>query len=311
MQKALLPINNVQTQVIAEGRWVEESFPQGGKKDVVIVFPGNPGVPQFYEGFIKSLNLKLPSETPVWIIGHAGHIQPPKDLEINMPGNNEWHKYYGLTAQIEHKIQFIRNYVPNDAKIYLIGHSVGCWLILNVLKDEDISKRVEKCYLLFPMIENMADTPNGRFLKNFILRIVSLLLFLSWIFTFFPYYLKAFLIRLFSIFYGIPAKSINAVILLLQPSVLKRVFRLADEELKQVKELDHDIISQHIGKLWFYYSEKDQWTLISYYRNMKAKYPNIEANLCKHGFAHSFVLNHDKEMGEIVGNLINENISKV
>ncbi|XP_043505483.1 lipid droplet-associated hydrolase [Polistes fuscatus] len=311
MQKALLPINNVQTQVIAEGRWVEESFPQGGKKDVVIVFPGNPGVPQFYEGFIKSLNLKLPSETPVWIVGHAGHIQPPKDLEINMPSNNEWHKYYGLTAQIEHKIQFIRNYVPNDAKIYLVGHSIGCWFILNVLKDEDISKRVEKCYLLFPTVENMADTPNGRFLKNFILRIVNLLLFLTWIFTFFPYYLKAFLIRLFGIFYGIPAKSINAVILLLHPSVLKRVFRLADEEMKQVKELDHDIISQHIGKLWFYYSEKDQWTPISYYRNMKAKYPNIEANLCKHGFAHSFVLSHDKEMGEIVGNLINENISKV
>ncbi|XP_015176315.1 PREDICTED: lipid droplet-associated hydrolase [Polistes dominula] len=310
MQKALLPINNVQTQVIAEGRWVEESFPQDGKKDVVIVIPGNPGVPQFYEGFIKSLNSKLPSETPVWVIGHAGHIQPPKDLEINMPSNKEWDKYYGLTAQIEHKIQFIRNYVPNDAKIYLIGHSIGCWFILNVLKDEDISKKVEKCYLLFPTVEHMADTPNGRFLTKFILHIVNLLLFLTWIFTCFPYYLKAFLIRLFGIFYGIPAKHVNTVILLLQPSVLKRVFRLADEEMKQVKELDHNIVSQHIGKLWLYYSEKDQWTPISYYRNMKAKYPNIEANLCKHGFAHSFILNHEKEMAEIVGNLINENISK-
>ncbi|KAI4504481.1 hypothetical protein M0802_000031 [Mischocyttarus mexicanus] len=279
MQKAMLLVNNVQTQVIAEGRWVEESNPCKDKKDVVIVITGNPGVPQFYTNFIKSVNSKLPSETPVWVIGQAGHVQPPKDLEINMPSDNEWHKYYGLTGQIEHKIQFIRKYVPNDAKIYLIGHSIGCWFILNLLKDEDISKKVEKCYLLFPTIENMADTPNGRFLKNFLLHIVNLLLFLTWIFTFFPFYLKTFLIRLFGIFYGIPARSIDAVVLLLQPSVLKKVFRLADEEMKQVKELDHNIISQHTGKLWLYYSEKDNWTPISYYRNMKAKHPNVEVNL--------------------------------
>lgn len=106
MRKAMLPLNNVQTQVISMGQWVEESFPEDGKKDVVIVIPGNPGIPQFYEGFIKSLNSELPSETPIWVVGQAGHVLPPEHLEVNMPSDKEWDKYYGLTAQVEHKVNY-------------------------------------------------------------------------------------------------------------------------------------------------------------------------------------------------------------
>lgn len=306
----MIRVNDVQTQVITEGCWVEESFPQSDKKNVVIVIPGNPGIPHFYEGFIKSLKSKLPSETPVWVLGHAGHVQPPKGLEISMPGEKDWHKYYGLTAQIEHKIQFIKTYVPDDAKIYLIGHSIGCWFILNVLKNKDISKNVEKCYLLFPTIEHMANTPNGRFLTGFVSYIATILLYLSWIFTMFPYCLQAFLIRIFGIFYGIPGKYVDPVILLLQPAVLKRVFRLANEEMKKVKDLDDDAITQYGHKLWLYYGSMDKWVLPSYYHNMRSKYPNVDAQLCSRGFAHSFVLKDDVEMGKIVGDLINESISK-
>lgn len=310
MHKAMISCNNVQTQVISQGQWIEESFPQSCKKNVVIIIPGNPGIPQFYEDFMKSLSSKLPSETPVWSVGHAGHVQPPKGLEIAMPANEEWNKYYGLTAQVEHKIQFIKKYVPDDARIYLIGHSIGSWVILNLLKNEDISKRVEKCYLLFPTIERMADTPNGHFFTGFVFHLTAVLIFLSWIFTMFPYYLQALLIRIVGLFFKIPAKCINSVILLVQPSVLKRVLKLAYEEMKKVKELDNDIISRYTSKLWLYYGATDNWTPLSYYENLKSKYPNLEVQLCKRGFAHSFVLNDSKEMGVILGDLINENISK-
>lgn len=59
--------------------------------------------------------------------------------------------------------EFIKKYVPEDAKLHLIGHSIGSWMVLNILKDNFISKRVTKCYLLFPTIEHMAKTRNGRF----------------------------------------------------------------------------------------------------------------------------------------------------
>lgn len=106
MRRSMINCNQVQTQVISEGRWIEEEpRPQSSKK-VVLVIPGNPGVPRFYETFIKALNSRLTPDTPVWIIGHAGHVQPPENLEIAMPSNDKWAECYGLTAQIQHKVHF-------------------------------------------------------------------------------------------------------------------------------------------------------------------------------------------------------------
>jgi len=77
--------------------------------------------------------------------------------------------------------EFIKKYVPEDAHLYLIGHSIGAWFVLNLLKDNDIDKRVQKCYLLFPTIEYLAETRNGVFFNNFVgfyMSIVSMILIL-------------------------------------------------------------------------------------------------------------------------------------
>lgn len=305
----MLKCNGVQTEVITEGRWVEESLSETGNKHLVVVIPGNPGIPGFYVDFIKEINSKIPSETPVWVVGHAGHVQPPNDLAVAMPDDSRWKEHYGLTAQLEHKIQFIKTYVPSDAKLHLVGHSIGCWFLLNLLQDESISKQVTKCYMLFPTIEHMANSRNGKYFTNILLRVAPLLIFLAWIFTLFPYLLQIFLVRLFGLFYGIPGKYANTVVQFVNPNVLKRVIRLGKEEMKYVKERNDSIISQNIKKLWFYYGACDGWTPVSYYRDLKTKHPEVNAELCKRGFYHSFVLSHDKQMGQIVGDLINENIS--
>lgn len=65
-------------------------------------------------------------------------------------------------------MEFIKKYVPEDAQLHLIGHSIGAWMVLNLLKNNDINKRVRKCYLLFPTVEYIADTPNGRFFIHFV-----------------------------------------------------------------------------------------------------------------------------------------------
>lgn len=104
MQRAMLNVNGVPTQIITEGRWVEEGLAEYGKKDIVVVISGNPGIAAFYEGFIKTLKSRLPSEIPVWVIGHAGHVQPPNNLAITMPNDSTWHEHYSLTAQVQHKV---------------------------------------------------------------------------------------------------------------------------------------------------------------------------------------------------------------
>ncbi|XP_050460389.1 lipid droplet-associated hydrolase [Cataglyphis hispanica] len=309
MRQSMINCNQVQTQVITEGRWIEEdSLPQSSKH-VVLVIPGNPGVPRFYEEFIKALYSRLTLDTPVWIIGHAGHVQPPDNLEIAMPSDEKWAECYSLNAQIQHKVEFIKKYIPEDAQLHLIGHSIGAWFVLNLLKNNDINGRIKKCYMLFPTVEYMADSPNGILFCNFVSRIAPVLIFLSWIFTeMFPVSLQSLMIRIFGIFWGIPARSVKAVQEMLNPKVLSRIINLAREEMKYVKEADDKIISKHNDKLWFYYGANDGWTPQKYYKNMISKHPNLNVQLCQRGFQHSFVLKNDVEMGHIVGDLINEEL---
>ena len=103
MQQATILCNGVQTSVITEGRWVEEGLDPNGRKDVVIVIPGNPGIPSFYAGFIKSLKSKLPSETPVWVVGHAGHVRPRNELWFSSDDRTEKNRY-NLDGQRKHKV---------------------------------------------------------------------------------------------------------------------------------------------------------------------------------------------------------------
>ncbi len=68
--------------------------------------------------------------------------------------------------------EFIKKYVPENARIHIVAHSIGSWFTLNLLRDKEIADKVVKCYLLFPTIERMAETTSGRFLTG----IVSLIL---------------------------------------------------------------------------------------------------------------------------------------
>ena len=72
------------------------------------------------------------------------------------------HKHlFTLEGQINHKIQFIKNYVPKGTQLYFIGHSIGSKIVLSLVnKFESDNKTVG--YLLFPTCERMAQTPNGR-----------------------------------------------------------------------------------------------------------------------------------------------------
>lgn len=121
----------------------------------------------------------------------------------------------------------------------------------------------------------------------------------------FPSFLQKFVINIFNFFYGIPVKYTKEIQTMIDPKVLYRIINLAKEELMYVKEADHEIISKHSDKLWFYYGSSDGWVPIKYYKNMISKHPNLNAQLCQRGFNHSFVLKNDIDMGHIIGDLIN------
>ena len=41
---------------------------------------------------------------------------------------------FGLNGQIEHKLAFLTEHVPRDSRLVLVGHSIGCYLILEMMK---------------------------------------------------------------------------------------------------------------------------------------------------------------------------------
>ena len=90
-----------------------------------------------------------------------------------MAGNED---LYSLDGQIRHKIAFIEEFLPASCEITFIGHSIGCKIILEIMKElnsrqsqykisnESVcqDQEVHKSYLLFPTIERMKQTPAGR-----------------------------------------------------------------------------------------------------------------------------------------------------
>lgn len=134
---------------------------------------------------------------------------------------------------------------------------------------------------------------------------------MSWIFTLFPHFLQVLLVRIFGLFYGVQANCTGALLQMVHPVALKRIFLLAKQEMIVVKDLDDALISQHKGKLFLYYGSKDSWTPIRYYEDLRAKYPDVNAQLCRRGFQHSFVLKDSVEMGKLIGDLISESISSM
>lgn len=108
-----------------------------------------------------------------------GHEQPSKKDDVPPLVDNP--DLYNVSSQVTHKAEFIEKYVPLDKDIYIISHSFGAKITIELLKREQFRKRIKKCYLLFPTLERIGDTPNGIFIKKIIKYLFTVTLLLSWV----------------------------------------------------------------------------------------------------------------------------------
>lgn len=210
-------------------------------------------------------------------------------------------EHYGLEAQIAHKVNFIHENIPPDVSLILIGHSIGSYIILNML-DHLPASQVEHCFLLFPTLERMAVSPNGQ-------QMTPILQYLRW------------LIVIFTLFFSIiPIKyRFNIIHWWLgnvdyQPCVQKALVEtvspwtvnystyLAKLEMNKVKELQKDLIRKYSRKLSFYYGKCDHWAPKLYYDDLIKEFPRIDARLCDLNMKHAFVLEakEGRDMAKIV-----------
>lgn len=115
----------------------------------------------------------------------SGHEFPPSSHQnLSMPSLSDPtnHCLFNLQGQEQHKLDFIRTHIPPHITLYLIGHSVGSRMIVDLLKQApDLGPRVGGCYLLFPTLERIRNTPAADFLVPFLAYMTSVILFLSWV----------------------------------------------------------------------------------------------------------------------------------
>ncbi len=92
------------------------------KYDLVIV-PGNPGVPSFYEHYAKTLHNLLGGDVDIEIFGYKGHTT---DRHADTTGD-----WFTLRDQQDHLREYLRMRKPRSTNgTVLVGHSIGAELCL-------------------------------------------------------------------------------------------------------------------------------------------------------------------------------------
>ncbi|KFO36005.1 lipid droplet-associated hydrolase isoform X2 [Fukomys damarensis] len=315
VHEEFLLCGGAETQVVKCGPWTDLFNDQSVHRPKMLIFiiTGNPGFSVFYVPFAKALYSLTDRCFPVWVISHAGHVLAPKDKKIlttsEDPNAQEIKDIYGLRGQIEHKIAFLRSQVPKDVKLILVGHSVGSYMVLQMLKYAP-ELPVIRAFLLFPAIERMAETPNGRIFTpllcwfRYVLYATDYLLL-----TPCPDIVKSWLISLVLRVMNLKAElTLTNVI---QPFCLANAFYLGAQEMMTIVKRDDDVVKEHLSKLTFYYGTSDSWCPIRYYDDIKKVFPEGDIRLCEKNIPHAFVLHFSQDMAEMIATWVKDNLSEI
>nr|XP_015855433.2 lipid droplet-associated hydrolase [Peromyscus maniculatus bairdii] len=246
-------------------------------------------------------------------------VQPHTPCRWTEPNAQEIEDIYGLNGQIEHKIAFLRAHVPKDVKIILIGHSIGSYISLQVMKHAPELPAQKLHEPKYPVISGAA-TPWQRghlcsitsppFLSQAQFCDVRVLLQQSLNSQESP-----FISYSEDLWVHIPALLWNVAIAECSMAKLAtsetNAAYLGGQEMIQVRKRADEIIKEHLPKLTFYYGRTDGWCPVKYYEDMKKDFPEGDIRLCEKGISHAFVLGFSQEVAAIVADWMNHKLPKI
>ena len=197
-----------------------------------------------YEYFLKLRNLHF----IFLLLGHS----PAEDYLANPDQNclsvddNETKEAnslpLSLKEQIGHKNKFLEGHISTHSKIILIGHSIGAYVILNLLRTCQRASDITKAFLLFPTVERMAISPSGRYVSPMVTYFKWLAIASSAAFSILPAFVKEFLVRWWlNDRKRLSLSSVESILKLLTPQSIDGVFTMAQHEMKEVVDLDDEV----------------------------------------------------------------------
>lgn len=147
-----------------------------------------------------------------------------------------------LEEQITHKKKFLEEHIAPHSKIILVGHSIGAYIILNLLKTCNRASDITKAILLFPTIERMAVSPNGRYVTPMVKYFKWLAVSAVAVFSILPDVFKQSLVKWWlSDRENLMLSSVESVLKLLTPQSINGIVTMAQDEMKEVVHPDDEV----------------------------------------------------------------------
>ncbi|KAG0665579.1 hypothetical protein C6P46_006362 [Rhodotorula mucilaginosa] len=273
-------------------------------KLVILMVPGNPGLVSYYREFLPSIRDALPADLKGQTVIHAiGHLEHTPNATSAERRGFKPNAQPTLEDQVADKVAYLDELAETyrfgeegAPKLILLGHSIGAWIGLQMLKERP--SLVSAVHALFPTFSHMAQTPNGRSLSP---------LFSSWslrpVFystSFLSYLPTGLTSRLVSLVTGQSGSGANITTeLVSSPETVIAALVMARQELAKVTALDVDLLDQYGDRLWIYWTEKDGdgWVTEEAIQEIEAclekkwgEAGRKRRARCREGMPHAFVL---------------------
>lgn len=297
-EHAVKDVNGRPTQVLSFGNAEEDTTH-------VVFIPGNPGVVGFYWQFLKALAASTETKFCLHAMSYPGH-----DVSGLLVAREGARDRLNLEEQIEHKIAFIKDHVPEGSKLILIGHSLGCYMIMQILKRNVLTNvQLLKIGLLCPVIARMAESPTGQrfgpFCKSHPLLGRALIRTASWLPKSF---LTWFLDGKLETILGTPdvyRKDIvtTAIDFVKQPPCVLNAIHIGIDAIDVVEEMDVDTLIEHKERLTIWYTPLDHWVPDGMYQELAKAQPDLSIRPI--GTHHAFMLHAAEEVAQVVGPWLN------
>lgn len=239
------------------------------------------------------------------VLGQAGHEVVPDEQSNKLKGQEH---LFNLAGQIQHKLDLITEYIDKESKIHLIGHSIGAWVILELLeKNEKICERVLSVNLLFPTVQRLAESKSGLFMNNYIRKAHSLLMVLVMLLYLIPESIIRILAKMALKTLQIPQHFDTSLTKFFKPKVIEKVLFLAYNEMDNVKALNVNGIEKIKDRTNVLYGTTDHWVPLHCMEDMRRFQPEI--SLQKVDVEHGFVLKSSEIIAEFVSQFVKNRTS--
>ncbi|GHJ89399.1 hypothetical protein NliqN6_5801 [Naganishia liquefaciens] len=243
-------------------------------KAIVVFFPGNPGLVEYYPPFLSKLQSLIPRSYGVLSMGHVGHSLSLSFQTQALTLNEQVLVKVDLVTKLRQEVDAWAQesgYEGAPIQIGVMGHSVGAEIAVQTMRaveSESPSSAITASFLLFPTLAHIARTPNALRLaplfRSPLLELVPVLLML-----FKPIFLLINLVYyLFPSTRNAQSSSIYApnpitVTMLETPIVVSHVLRLARSEMQTIRDPDLDWYRKNgqdgNGRVFSYWGANDGW----------------------------------------------------